>query len=141
MNKKQNLNMNENRNVRRMIAGISGSLLTTLIVTAMFAGMISKELIPEEKIGYSAIVVVLVSVIIGVSIAISKSENRILPLVCVGLSYLVVLMTLTGIFFSADYQRVGITILIVIFGCISATILSKKGGKNYKSRKSKTKRC
>ena len=50
-------------------------------------------------------------------------------------------MTITGIFFSADYQRIGITILIVIFGCISATILSKKGGKNYKSRKSKTKRC
>ena len=87
MNKKQNPNMNEKRNFRRMIAGVSGSLLTTLVITAMLAGMISKELIPEEKIGYSATVVLLASVIIGASIAISKRENRVLPLVCVGFGY------------------------------------------------------
>lgn len=139
MDKKRN--RNESSNVRRAITGITGSILTTLMITALFAGMISKELIGEEKIDYCAAAVLLASIIAGGTISISKYENRIRSVLCMGGAYFAILAILTGIFFHAEYQRIGVTIVIVLIGCILTAMLSKKGSKNQKIRKSKIKRC
>ena len=139
MNTKQSVNINGV--ARRMINGITGSFLATVAATAIFAVFISKELIAEETIDSCSTVVLLVSAITGSSIAITKSDKKTLIGIYVGTAYLAVLMIITGIFFGAQYQMIGVTSLIVLFGCIFTAILRKNDGKNRRFRKSKIKRC
>ena len=139
MNTKQSVNINGV--ARRMINGITGSFFATVAATAIFAVFISKELIAEETIDSCSTVVLLVSAITGSSIAITKSDKKTLIGIYVGTAYLAVLMIITGIFFGAQYQMIGVTSLIVLFGCIFTAILRKNDGKNRRFRKSKIKRC
>lgn len=141
MNKKRNTGMGGSVTVRRTITGVACSCLVTMVVTAVLAGMISKKLIPEEKIDYCRVVILLISTIAGVDIAILKCDNRVLTGMYIGVAYLAMLMTLTSIFFGGEYQRIGVTSSIVLIACFFAAMLRKNGSKNIKFRKSKNKRC
>ena len=141
MNKKRNTSMGGSVKVRRTITGVACSFLVTMVVTAIFAGMISKKLIPEERIDYCMVVILLVSTIAGAVIAISKCDNRVLTGIYIGIAYLAMLLTLTAIFFGGEYQRIGVTSSIVLIACFFAAMLRKNGSKNLKFRKSKNKRC
>ena len=141
MNTKRNVNLRGDSRLKRMIAGITGSVLTTMMVTAIFAGMISKKIIPEEKLGYCTVAVLLISVIAGNKIGTSKCDNKTVTSVCLGTAYLAILLILTAIFFGAQYQGLGVTIIIVLVGCVLAAMTGKNGSKNQKFKKSKYKRC
>ena len=137
MNKMRKTSMGGSVKVRRTITGVACSFLVTMVVTAIFAAMISKKLIPEERIDYCTVVILLVSTIAGAVIAISKCDKRVLTGIYIGIAYLAMLLTLTAILFGGEYQRIGVTSSIVLI----AAMLRKNGSKNLKFRKSKNKRC
>ena len=141
MNTKRKINVRGNSTLRGMTVGITGCALTTLMSTVIFAWMISKKVIPEENIIYCTMVILLISAITGSKIVTSKCDKKAATGICLGIVYLAMMLIVTTIFFGAQYQRIGVTTIIVLVGCVLAAMLSKSDRKNHKFKKSKTKRC
>ena len=141
MNTKRKISIHGNGVLRGMTAGITGSALTTLMSTAIFSWMISKKVIPEEHVIYCTVVILLISAITGSEIVISKCDKKAAMGICSGIVYLAMMLIVTTIFFGAQYQRIGVTTIIVLVGCVLAAMLTKSDRKNHKFKKSKTKRC
>jgi len=126
--------MSNNRNVnkgskglpQRLLAGITGSTFATIISIGIFSGMVSKGIIPEESVGYCAVAVLLFSIMVGSGIAISKSTKRMRISLYMGVIYCVLLLATTAVLFGAEYQGIGVTIFIVVIGCVLTVIVYGK---------------
>ena len=141
MKMKPHVSKGRNSMPKGIIAGVIGSVLVTFASVTIFSGMILREIISEESKGYCAVAILLASVTTGSSIAISKSSNRVRTSLYIGIIYSTILLTVTAILFGAQYQGVGVTIFVVIIGCILTVMLQKNSSKNFKFRKNKIRRC
>ena len=110
--------------------GVLVSVLLTVVGSAVVALLVSSETLPENGIGYCSIVILILSASIGSAVSYGLIKHRRL-VVCMlhGLSYYLVLLGCTALFFGGQYQGMGVTALVVLAGCGTVGLLGLKGGK------------
>ena len=117
------------------------SVGATLVLTAVLAKLVEGETIPQEKIGYGIMAILVLSAFTGSMAAFGRIKRQRL-LVC-GLSgaiYFAVLMSMTALFFGGQYSAVGTTALLILLGSAAAALLGLKQGRGVKRKKIKVNR-
>ncbi len=110
----------------------------TLVGSAVFAALISGDLISAASLGYCALATLLLASIAGaISGAGRTKEKRLYVCLLVAAVYLLMLLSVTALFFGGQYEGVGVTGLVIFAGCITVAILGANGGKKQKFRGSK----
>ena len=108
--------------------GAGVSIVTTIIICAVCAHLITKEIIGQTHMGYCVILAMLTATILGGMTASGKVKRR-KPIICLlsGGSYFTVLIAITALFFGGRYRGMGITFLVILIGsCASALIVVRR---------------
>lgn len=125
-----------------MPAGLAfGAMVSTgmtLLLAAVLAKLIASEIIEEGNIGYGVMILLLASSFLGAISAYGKiKRQRLVVCLLSGVLYMVILLAITALFFGGQYDAVGVTLLLVLGGCLSAGLIGireKRGGKRGKIR-------
>jgi len=123
-----------------LLTGSTAALLFTLALSAVLAKLMEGEIIPEENIGYGVMIMILASAFSGSAIACKRVKRQ--YLLTAGLSgvvYVLLLLSITALFFGGQYSAVGVTVLLVFCGSLLAAMLFSREGKGRKTRKPKVK--
>lgn len=110
--------------------GASTALLWTVAAAALVAMMIDRKVFTVEAIGYGSMAILLSASFMGSLIAWIKVKHQ-KTLVCLstGAAYLLILMSLTAMFFGGQYEAVGVTALLVFAGCVLVILMGMGQGK------------
>ena len=124
-----------------LAVGVTVSMGVMLVGAAICATLISQEMITVGCEGYSAIAILVLSAICGAVAAIEKrSEKRLYTSLYVGMIYILALMSMTALIFDGQYERVGVTAIAILSGCVLAVILCEKRNKTPKLQRGKKRR-
>ena len=116
--------------------GCGISMILTLLGSGVVAKMIAEEILQETAIGYGAMVILLLSSILGSAIAVNKVKKRKLQVsLAVGAGYFLLLLAMTALFFGGQYQGMWVTALLVFAGSGTVTLLETREKKSVKFRK------
>lgn len=117
-------------------AGIG--LCVTLCGAAVVAKLAETEILPEEKLGYGVMLVLLAASCAGGLLGKNKMKKQILP-VCLacGIGYFGLLILLTALFFGGEYSGVGASGLMILCGSILAAMTGTGQGRRGKRLKGK----
>lgn len=116
--------------------GASVSVLMTLMMAAVTAKLISAQMIEETSIGYGIMLILLSSSFTGALTAACKvKRQRLLVCALSGAVYLVILLSVTALFFGGQYEAVGVTSLLVFGGCTAAGFVGIREKRGTRSRK------
>lgn len=114
------------------------SIATTLLMSGLLAWLVLTERVGEIAVGYGTMVILLVSSFLGAMIAAGVIKHRKM-MVCLlsGAAYLLCLLACTALFLGGQYQGVGVSVLLILAGCVAAALtdLRKRGSSNKKSRR------
>lgn len=110
--------------------GLLASMSVTAVLSAASAGLILGGRMPEDSVGYCAMVILLLSSIAGAVTATGKIKRRRfqMGLISGGL-YFAALLAVTALFFGGIYDGIGVTALMILCGCM-LVILLVPGGQN-----------
>ena len=100
------------------------SLIITLLTSFVLSLMISFEYVDENALGYGAMLILLLSSMVGAAIANQLIKRRRM-FVCVlnGLVYYSILLMGTALLLGGRYQGIGVTAALVIGGSAAAGLL------------------
>lgn len=141
MVKKHNIKTEESSLVHKIALGIIAAIAMMLFSAGVFAIMISKEIISEAGTGYCSVTVLLLSSFSASLVAISNYKKmRIWTSVITGVTYSAVLLGMTAVFFDGEYRGILVTVMVVLSGCMIATILSRKGNNTLRLQRNKNRR-
>lgn len=118
-------------------AGIAAAFAVTLAGAAIVAWLIDGERISEEAMGYGALAVLLLSAGAGAWFASALvGHQRLLVCALTGIGYLLILLSMTALFFGGQYQGVWVTTLVVLAGCLGVSLvgLKRAGGPKHRRR-------
>lgn len=123
-------------------AGVTfGCVISVMISVAgavIFAKMIDAGLLPEKAIGYSSMVILLISSFAGAWTAYGKIKRRkAFSCLISGAVYYGILLAMTALIFGGQYQGMGVTALLIGAGSICAMILEFPKDKQRAGRKRK----
>lgn len=115
-------------------AGIGLGLLVSMTVTlggaAILAWLISGERMGEGVIGYGAMVILLLSSLLGALLAANRIKRlRVQMCLISGAAYYLTLLAITALFFGGQYQGMGVAAIMVLLGCGTASLVGLRGGK------------
>ena len=113
--------------------GILASILVLMLGSVLLAKFLSAELISEDATDYGVMIILILASYIGSSISYGRIRQRRLW-VCLssGAVYLLILLSMTAVFFDGEYAGVGSKILLIFCGCMLAVLpglREKRGGK------------
>lgn len=117
---------------------ISGALATTVTIigSGIIATLINTQMITESNIGYAIMIMLIVtSYLCSLTAWIKIKHRRLLVCISAGCVYFAILMSITAMFFGGQYSSVWETALLVLCGCLLATMHEKKTKKRKKYRK------
>lgn len=110
--------------------GAAVSIVTTVLVSAISAHLISSELLAQENIGYCAIAALVCSTILGAWMAVARIKRQKFAVSLLsGLIYYLVLLSVTALFFGGQYRGMGVTLIIVALASVAAALITGRGGK------------
>ena len=125
----------------KLAVGVIVSMLVTLVGVAICATLISQEMISVGGEGYFNIAILVLSAICGSMAATGKrSEKRLHTSLLAGTIYMFVLLSMTALIFGGQYDRVGVTAIAILSGCILAVLLGEKRKKSPKLQRGKKRR-
>ena len=105
---------------------ITGFLLA-LLLSALAAYLVSCEMLSMNKIGYSAVVVLILSSCVGGWIAAVRIKKMQVKMAAIsGLLLYVLLLSMTALFFNGQYDAFGVTLLLVLLGSGAGGILASR---------------
>ena len=117
------------------------ALAITVLGSVAAASLVLKEKIPEDSIGYCAMVILLVSSFVSARVSAARIKHRLLYVSMLsGLIYYGLLLVITTLFFGGQYQGMGATALVVFAGCGTAVLMGAGGKKQGSHFKKKMKR-
>ena len=121
-----------------ILIGVLVSIGVTLISASILAWFIATEKMSENMISYGAMVVLLLSALLGSGVAIARIRRlRVQVCLITGGIYYLVLLAMTALFFEGQYQGMGLTAILVLVGSGLVALL---GIRDKKSRKNKIKK-
>lgn len=118
-----------------LIGGVC-ALGGTLVLSAVLAKLVDIETIPQDKIGYGIMVLLLVCAFLGANVACGKIKRQylIVSVISAGI-YFAVLISITALFFGGQYSGVGVTAILVLCGSLLAALARSGKGEGRKRRK------
>ncbi len=113
------------------------SLVLTIILAVITAKLVDVESLPENNVGYAALVILLLASALGSAVAVGKIKRRRL-LVCLasGAVYYGELLAMTALFFGGQYTGMGVTALVVAGGAGLVCLAGMRQGRGARRRRS-----
>ena len=128
--------MNSSTMLLAVLKGLTVAVLMTALSVAICAKTVAMAVVSENSAGYCAIALTAISALTGVLAAKCK-EKRIYTAAIIGLLYIMVLLSITAVFFGGQYMDVGISLISVAAGCILGILLLNNSSARVRSRRSK----
>ena len=121
-----------------LLWGASVSLLVTLLGSAITALLLSKEILAESSVGYSAMIILMTAAYAGALTARGCIKRQHL-MVCMlsGGIYFLSLLSVTALFFGGQFEAVGVTALLAMGGSVLALLTDKQPRRAGRGRKKK----
>lgn len=121
-----------------LLRGLAVSVGTTAIFTALASWAILKELVPQMWIGYLAMGIILLSVMLGTKMALREIRTGIMiqGAIC-ALLYWLTLMVLNLVLCKGEYNGVWVTLFLALGGGISAVFMKFEPKRKKHPRKQK----
>ena len=113
-----------------LLVGACVSMAFTLVLAILAAKLIHSEVLQENAIGYSTMVILLLSAMAGAAVAYRKIKRQKL-VVCAasGLIYYGILLSMTALFFGGQYEGMGVTALMVLCGSMLLALHGPQKGR------------
>ena len=113
--------------VKAAALGAGGSMIITLLLTALGANLVSREMVDESFVNAAAVGILILSSIAGSMLAAAAAGHLRLQvsLTTAGV-YFVALIGCTAMLFGGVYQGVGVTALAILGGGGAAALLGLK---------------
>ena len=112
------------------------SVIITIFGSAVSAWLMDSEKLQESAIGYAAAVIILISAFAGCVVAVTVAGKQRLPVAAItGISYTLVLLAVTALFFGGEYEGVGVTALLIAAGTVCSLLIGMRGKKRVTQRK------
>ena len=112
------------------------ALCGTLVLSAALAKLVDMEMIPQDKIGYGIMVLLLLCAFYGANTACGKIKRQYLLVSAISAAvYFVILLSITALFFGGRYSGVGVTAILVLCGSLLAAFVRAGKGEGRKRRK------
>ena len=122
-----------------LVTGILTSLGFLFLGASILAWMINKEMLEKKATGYGVMMLLIVASYMGCKVGyIRIKEKRRIISGMVGVVLMLILLSVTALFFDGQYSGVGVTLMQILCGCGLAVLPmeSKRGvGKGYKLKK------
>lgn len=135
MNRK---NVSSNLMLRGMMIGTLTCIAATLLLVAIAATLIEAETISVSAIDYCVPVILLLSAMIGSMVGVRKANQKALYVsLLVGVIYMMLLLSITALFYEGQYHGLGVTALVVASGSLISALMGRKGEGRSKKRRSK----
>lgn len=108
----------------------------TLVLSAVLAKLVDMEKIPQDKIGYGIMVLLLVCAFAGANVSCSKIKRQYLIVSAISaVIYFAMLLCITALFFGGQYSGVGVTAILILCGSLLAAFAKSGKGEGKKRRK------
>ena len=121
-----------------LAVGAMVSSTTTVVIAALLAILLNREVIPWETVGYGILVMIMLSAFLGAIAACSRiRRQRMIVCLMSGFIYYGVLLSMTALFFGGQYEAVGVTALLITGGCICAAMIKNGQGREVQKTKLK----
>lgn len=116
------------------------SSLVTALGTAFAAYLISGESLPQEAIGYCAMVILLAASVTGAWTAVRRIKHRRVKVCALsGVIYYLLLVAVNILFFGGVYDGMGVTALLVLGGSGVVVLMGERRERRGHSRIKKRK--
>ena len=116
--------------------GVMTAMAIMLTGTLMASMMIHKEILQWGHSGYAVMFILILSSLIGASVAARKvKRRRLLSCMVSGGIYYLILLAITGLFFGGKYSGVGETGLLILCGSTLGFLMKYPGKPEIKRRK------
>lgn len=117
----------EKNTAAAVLTGVGVSIVVTFVGTLAIALLVMKETISDQSIGYCVLGLTLAASMVGsiTTTQILKSKLLIVSL-ATSVTFALVLLSVTAMFFGGEYRGVAITLPVIIGGGISAVLFSWK---------------
>lgn len=119
-----------------ILSGTVISVLVTVVCAGVVSALIHRELLSENSVGYAALVLLMVSAYLGALMACKSGQGIKLMISAVsGLSYFLLLIGMTALFFEGKYTGIGVTAMVIFCGAALAAFPKKEHkrvGKRHK---------
>ena len=132
-------NRNKTGHATSMPAGLAMgatiSMVITLTISLLGAQLVLSGALDQDLIGYCSLAALLAGTILGAMTSFKKIRRRKL-MVCLlsGCVYFCILLAITALFFSGQYDGVGISFVTVTLGSVVAALVIGGEGKRRKPR-------
>ncbi len=120
---------------KKIWLGVGAGIITTIVMTAAFTGLVFGEIMDESHLPYAAAMIVIVSSFVGPGI--SGGRGAVLNQMLVGFLYWVVLLGINAVLFDGNLSGLLPSLLMIACGTISAILLvrpRKHGNKKWKKK-------
>lgn len=119
-----------------LIAGGVFSLAGTLLLSAVLAKLVDTEIIPQERIGYGIMVLLLLCGFLGANEACRRIKRQYLIVSAISAGiYFLILLSITALFFGGQYSGIGVTAILILCGSLLAALARSGKGEGRKRRK------
>lgn len=123
-----------------LLAGGLVSLASTLLLTGGLAKLLDAEILREESMGYGVMGMLFISAFAGSVVSCKKIKHRHLMTAALsGIVYLVILLSITALFFGGQYSAVGVTAILIFCGSAAAAMVFSGVGRGRKTARRKRK--
>ncbi len=113
--------------------GLCVSLVTTLMLSAILAELVSTEKLEWGKIGYGIMTILLITSVIGSkATCIMIKRRKLMVCLLAGLLYWISLIMITALFFGGQYDGMGVTGSVVFCGSAVVCLLESRGERGRK---------
>ena len=116
--------------------GTAAALGWTLAAAAILAKLMDLERLPEDAVGYGAMVILLVAGFLGAVTAFAKVKGKRLQVSLItAAAYYLSLLSMTALFFGGQYAGMGVTALVILGGSGTAILLGLRSDGRKKGRR------
>ena len=121
--------------------GVGAALAVTAAGSAASAWAILRGFVPEGRIGYYSMTILVLSAVAGSAVA-AGSVQRLRAQMCLaaGVGYYLCLLAMTALFFGGRYHGMGVTGVMVFCGSVLVILLAP-GSKNRAGSRRRRKRA
>ena len=122
-----------------VLAGGACAFAGTMLTSAVLAKLVDMEIIPQDKIGYGIMVLLLLCAFLGANKACRRVKRQYLIVSAISAGfYYSMLLSVTALFFGGQYSGMGVTAVLVLCGSLLAVFLRSGNREGRKRRKIRT---
>lgn len=115
--------------------GTLAALGWTLLCAAVLAKLMEMEILPENAVGYGAMMILLSGSFLGSLLAVQKVKSRRLQVsMLTAAGFYLSLLAMTALFFGGQYTGMGVTGLLVFGGSGTSVLMGMGSGKRKHPR-------